>query len=297
MKPELVLESRSFLAETPIWDSRKNILYWTDLFEGLVHEFDPVTGQDKFHSLGGMIGSAIPSDSGKLLCAMDDGLYLFDPESGSKTFLVAVEPGNPSNRLNDARCDAAGRVFASSVSKAYGTADYREDMLGSFYMVDKDLSVTRITAGINQYNGIAWSLDNKAMFVIDTHHMELMRYPYDLSVGVTGNATSAIRFPAEYGSPDGLLIDSEDKAWVFHWNGVITRWDLAAGTLLAVIPMPVPYVTCGGFGGDQMDELYITTSHYAMTPEQMSTEPLCHAGSMFRLMPGVIGRPDNFYKG
>ena len=44
---ELAIDSRVVLAETPIWDPRLKKLYWTDLFEGTVHRFDPATGQDE----------------------------------------------------------------------------------------------------------------------------------------------------------------------------------------------------------------------------------------------------------
>ncbi len=43
----LPIDSRVVLAETPVWDPRLKKLYWTDLFEGTVHRFDPATGRDE----------------------------------------------------------------------------------------------------------------------------------------------------------------------------------------------------------------------------------------------------------
>ena len=52
-------DTRVVLAETPIWDSRIKKLYWTDLFKGTVHRFDPVTDLDESVETGSVIGSAI----------------------------------------------------------------------------------------------------------------------------------------------------------------------------------------------------------------------------------------------
>ena len=62
MKFNLVINSNIELAETPVWDDRLQKLYWTDLFSGDVHLFDPATGEDKFWKTNKIIGSAIPCE-------------------------------------------------------------------------------------------------------------------------------------------------------------------------------------------------------------------------------------------
>jgi sugar lactone lactonase YvrE len=45
--------------------------------------------------------------------------------------------------------------------------------------------------------------------------------------------------------------------------------------------------TCFAFGGKALDVLYVTTSRYLMTPEQIKAEPL--SGGLFALMVNVKG--------
>lgn len=55
---------------------------------------------------------------------------------------------------------------------------------GSLYRLNKDKTVTKQLERINMSNGLAWSLDNKRMFYIDTLKMKVFGYDYDI---VTGN--------------------------------------------------------------------------------------------------------------
>ena len=47
---DIAIPSRVELAETPIWDDRRNCLYWTDLLGGQVHRFTPESRQDEARS-------------------------------------------------------------------------------------------------------------------------------------------------------------------------------------------------------------------------------------------------------
>ena len=63
MRFELIIDSRCSIAETPIWDERIGKWYWTDLFTGDVHRYDPISGADESFPTGGIIGSAIPCEA------------------------------------------------------------------------------------------------------------------------------------------------------------------------------------------------------------------------------------------
>ena len=42
---ELLIESSSPLGEGPIWDPKRQVLWWVDILEGLVHCHDPASGE------------------------------------------------------------------------------------------------------------------------------------------------------------------------------------------------------------------------------------------------------------
>lgn len=290
---ELIIDSNLELIETPVWDPRINSLYWTDLFKGDVHMFNPETGVDLSYPTGKMIGAAIPSSNpDKLLCALEDGMYLLDKSNGSLTFLVNPEPCRDENRFNDTRVDARGRIFTSTVSKKYGTGDYRPEMLGGFYMIDTDHSVKIIEKEVNQYNTIVWNKRSTIMFVVDTFHECLMAYPYDILQGPIGPGNVVMELK-EYGMPDGMSIDSEDNLYICHWTKKITVWS-PGYQLIEVIEIPVEFACCTGFAGKDLKDLYVATSKYGYTGEQIKENP--GAGGMFAGRNKIAGTLDHFYK-
>jgi len=292
MKFKLVVDAGLELIETPVWDYRKKGIYWTDLFSGDVHFYDPATKKDRLWKTGRMIGAAIPTDDEtKLLCSLEDGLYLMDLETSELAFLANPEPGREENRFNDTRVDARGRIYLSSVSKKYGTEAYTPDMMGGFYMVDTDGSIHTIEKEINQYNAIVWNSTNTRMFVVDTYHECLLSYPYDLERGITGPAETVIRF-TEQGMPDGMSIDAEDNLYVCHWTGQISVWNREY-QLVKTIPVPVGYACCTGFGGEELTDLYLATSRYCYDGELLRKNP--GAGGLFAAEGEARGTMDHYY--
>lgn len=289
----LAIDARVELAETPIWDERIGRWYWTNLFNGDVHRFDPENGTDEVFPTGKLIGSAIPTtDVNKLLASLEDGLHLLDLTDGSLRFLVDPENGNPNNRYNDTRVDARGRVFMSSVSKLYGTSQYSPDMTGGFYMVDTDGSVHTIEKGINQFNAMVWNRDDTKMFVVDTYNQTLLCYDYDINQGIVSPAKTVIRF-GKLGMPDGISIDVEDNLYICHWTGQISIWNSQL-SLIKTVPFPVEYACCGGFGGADCKDFFVASSKYCYSPEELLKNP--GAGGIFAARTDIRGTLDHFYK-
>jgi sugar lactone lactonase YvrE len=289
----LVLDTNVTLLETPIWDHRVKRLYCTDLFTGDVYAFDAAAWESTvYHTGGGMIGSAIPCcDENKLLCALDRGICLYDTVTGELSCIADPNGQNAEYRYNDTRVDSRGRIFTSTVSKKYGTPDYTPELLGNFYMVDTNGSVKTIVEGINQYNAIVWNADDTEMFVVDTYNNSLLSFDYDIARGPVGGPKQRLDLSG-IGMPDGMSIDTEDTLYICHWAGKISVWDKTL-SLLRMIDFPVPQVCCGGFGGDTMQDFYVTTARYAYTPAQMAARQ--GAGGLFRMRMEARGMGDHFF--
>jgi len=294
MNFETVLNKRAELAETPFWDDKTNSLYWTDLFAGVVHRFDPETGADEEFATGKQIGCAIPCASGQVLCVLEDGLYKLDPGNGAVNPLLAVEEDREEFRFNDAGCDAEGRVFISSTAKCYGSKDFKPEMKGSFYMVDKDLSVEVITPGIEHYNGICFTKDNKTMYVVDSYNFAILAFPYDGAKGPAGKPETAVKIPKEYFAIDGLAIDEEENLYLAVWSGWLLKYDPAAGKLIERTQMSCPFISCPGFGGADRKDLYVTTSVWGYGQAELDQYPA--AGGILRARAETPGRIDYYYK-
>ena len=291
---QVVLNKRAVLAETPFWDDKTGCLYWTDLFCGDVHKFDPLTGEDAVFATGKQIGCAIPCTSSKVLCVLEDGLYKLDPENGDLSLHLAVEADRTDFRFNDAGCDAEGRVFISSTANCYGTPDYKPEMKGSFYMVDKDLSIKTIVPEMEHYNGICFSKDNKTMYVVDSYKFAILAFPYDLAKGPAGGPETAVEIPKEYFAIDGLAIDEEEMLYLATWSGWILKYKPFTGELVERIQMSCPYISCAGFGGVDRKDLYVTSSAWGYEQAELDQYP--DAGGIYRGRTEVAGRIDYYYQ-
>ncbi|OIQ64147.1 L-arabinolactonase [mine drainage metagenome] len=68
--------------------------------------------------------------------------------------------------------------------------------------------------------------------------------------------------------------------WIAHWDGwQITRWNPDTGEKLLSIPLPAARITSCAFGGDNLEDLYITSARAWLTNDQLAEQPL--AGSLF----------------
>jgi sugar lactone lactonase YvrE len=101
-----------------------------------------------------------------------------------------------------------------------------------------------------------------------------------------------VSIPADIGRPDGLTVDAEGGVWVaLNKGGAVHRYTVD-GVLDEVIELPTAMVTACAFGGQNLDELFITTSREGL---QSGDDPV--AGSLFRAAVGVRGLPVREFAG
>ena len=288
----LLIDSRCCIAETPIWDPRIRKWYWTDLFTGEVHRYDPSDGSEDVYPTGGVIGSAIPCESpDRILVNIDTGAWLLELSTGKMTLVADPENGNPLNRYNDSRCDSRGRLFMSSVAKSYGTDSYTPDQTGAFYMIDTDRSVHTVVDGIQQYNAMVWTEDDKRLLVADTYHEKLLEFAYDIEKGPVSGPREVIDFAGKQGMPDGVSLDREGNIYVCHWSGVISVWD-SGYAFVRDIPFPVEQIACGGFGGEDMKDFLVASAAYNYSEQDLAANP--GAGGLFLARSPVAGAAEHF---
>jgi sugar lactone lactonase YvrE len=283
---ELVLDARAELAEGPCWLADRERLLWVDIMAGRVHLFDPATGDDRFVEVGQPVGAAVPAGDGRLAVAMRDGFALLDPDSGRLEPLADVERDFDGNRMNDGKCDRAGRFWAGTMA-----LDARPGA-GSLYRLGAGGQVERMVAGVGISNGLGWSLDDRLMYYIDTPERRMDVFDYESATGAIANRRpfAAIDRP---GSPDGMAVDADGGLWVAIWGGGRIEHRLPDGTLAGSVVLPVSQVSSCCFGGPRLQDLYVTTAWQSLSPERRAAEPL--AGGLFRCRPGVAGLPTCVY--
>lgn len=149
--PELVLDAGARLAEGPIWDSRDEALLWVDIPAGLVHRLRPDTGVDTAFEVGSPVGAVGCCESGGLILAVRDGFARCGPSGDDVTLVAPVEIDDPQVRMNDGKCDPAGRFWAGTMTTDGRISAGRLYRLGAAY--DVRVMVEDVTAS----NGLDWS--------------------------------------------------------------------------------------------------------------------------------------------
>jgi sugar lactone lactonase YvrE len=98
-----VLEARARLGEGPVWDYTNNLLYWVDIYNHRVHQFNPATLKDIFFDVGDVVGCVAVKSENTLIMALRHSLAFLDTQTGVVAPIMEVEQDMPSNRFNDGK--------------------------------------------------------------------------------------------------------------------------------------------------------------------------------------------------
>jgi len=278
---EVVWEIRSELGEGPIW--WKGALYWVDINAPRLHIYTPSTGEKQSFELHEMTGTVVPRASGGLILAQETGLCAFDPATESIQRLPWPADKRIVNRFNDGKCDPQGRFWVGTMG--------RDEPTGSLYRIDADFVVTEVLTGIRVSNGLCWDESRGRFYYIDSRTGAIDVFDWDGDAATIRGRRVLARLPdGETGVPDGMTIDTEGRLWVAVFGGYgVHCIDPDTGRSLQKISVPAAKTTACWFGGEKLDELYITTASIREDAASLKAYPL--AGSLFVCRPGASGHP------
>jgi sugar lactone lactonase YvrE len=284
-----VANPRALVGEGPVWDDRRQALWWIDVKNPRLFRYHPASGGNLELVMPERIGCVALRDGGGLIGGFTSGFKWIDPETGAVTPIVDPEPDRPGNRFNDGKCDRRGRLFA-------GTMDNAEvECTGTLYRLEPNLSVHVMCTDVHLSNGLGWSPDDRVLYYTDSLRRTIWAYDYDLDTGAITNRRTFARVPDEAGVPDGLCVDAEGHVWSAHWGGWrLTRY-APDGRIERVVEMPVPQPSCPAFGGPDLDVLYVSSAAIGMTPADFARAP--DGGGLFALDVGVRGLPVHRFAG
>ena len=280
--PRVVVASRNQIGESPVWSAAENALFWVDVEGGLVQRWNACDQSLQRWEIGEAVGCIGLRKRGGLVGARRSGFFFLDVASATVEQICDPEAHLPDNRFNDGKVDRRGRFWA-------GTRNFRNTELaqGALYRLDPDLSVHRMEEGLRCPNGMAWSPDDKRMYLCDTWARRIFVYDFDADDGVPSNRRLFAELPEGEGFPDGLTVDADGCVWNAHYDGWrITRY-APDGTIERVVRLPVQHVTSVTFGGPDLDTLYATSSHLRLGEEERARQPM--AGHVFACETGVCG--------
>lgn len=279
--------------ECPMWDHRSGIFYWSDMLAGKIFSYDPKTEEKKVVCEGKNVSGFTMNEGGGFVCATHQGLYLWDEKRGWTE--IATEFAGQALHSNDASADAKGRFI-------FGTTFYDQTVgdnfeRGRLYSVDQNARISIIDDGWGLSNGIAFSPDNKIMYVVDTYERVVYAYNYNLETGKAANKRVVVRIPDNEGIPDGMTVDAEGCLWVAQWYGYCVARYSPEGEVLLKLHVPSGQTSSVMFGGEDLKDIYVTTAAEVV---RLSAAPkgydfdAPHNGSTYRFSKGIQGVKEHF---
>ena len=273
------------LGEGAYWSAHENAVYWVDILTPALHRYALDTALVSRWPMPERIGWIVERrDQPGFIAGFQSGFVELTLDPVVCKPIADPEPHLPGNRLNDAKVDRFGRIWA-------GTMDYEiVEWSGSLYRLDAELKVTQQDTGYLVTNGPAFSPDHQFMYHTDSGRRVIYRFDFAADGDISGK-TEFIRFPEAWGSPDGMTVDTEGGLWVAHWGGGCVSRFKPDGTLDRRIALPASQISNCAFGGENLDRLFVTSA-----AKDKPDEPL--AGALFEVNPqGFRGLAPHLFAG
>lgn len=262
-------------SEGPVWDKKHGYLLFSDIPNNSIIKWEPGKGASLFMKPSGYTGSEPftghePGSNG----------LTFDPQGrfvrtqhgnrrivrtepdGKETVLVDKYEGKRLNSPNDLVFKSNGDLYFTD--PAYGLPKQLEDPgkelpFQGVYMLSKDGKVTLLDKDHKAPNGIAFSPDEKTLYVSDTIGMNWSAYDVQKDGTVANkrqffDATDLKKNGP--GAPDGMKVDEHGNLFAAGPGGIVVI--SPEGKLLGYFSMGVSTANCGW--GDDGSTLYITSN-------------------------------------
>jgi sugar lactone lactonase YvrE len=276
--------TRDLLGEGPAWSMRRGALFWVDILAPALRSLDLGSGVVATWDMPEKIGWAIEcAGHDGFIVGLKSGFARLDLETLQIERIGHPEPDRHHNRLNDAKVDRAGRIWA-------GTMDDREvEALGALYRLDPALTWTRHDEGYGVTNGPTFSPDGTTVYHTDS--LDRTIFAFDLTdEGTLANKRLFLRFDDSWGYPDGMCTDADGGIWIAHWGGGRVSRFSPDGRLDRSIALPASQITSCAFGGAGLDRMFVTSAAVGV-----EGEPL--AGALFEVESGTHGLPPTLFAG
>ncbi len=260
-------------AEGPAYFPAGRYLVWSDIPNNRMMRYDETDGSvSEFRNPSNYTNGHTVDRQGRLISCEHRGRRVSRTEfDGTVTTLVDSFNGKRMNSPNDAVVKSDNSIWFTD--PAYGI-DWDYEGLRSpmeqdgchVYRIDgQSGAVTRVATDFVRPNGLAFSPDEKKLYIVDTGATHVENGPRHIRVfDVDGDKLKNGKLFATctHGLFDGLRIDEDGRIWTSAGDGVHV-YD-PDGTLIGKVHVPeVVANVC--FGGIMRNRLYIcgTTSLYA----------------------------------
>jgi sugar lactone lactonase YvrE len=289
----LAVDCRCALGESILWCERRSTLFWADIDAAGLWMHVPGNGSTRHWTLPERLGSLALCENGGLLLGLAKGLYWVDIDAAieattattlSLQRLQEVEPGSSETRINDGRSDRHGHFV-------FGTKSQRADKapVGSFYQYSAQHGLRRLDLpGVSIPNSICFSADGRTLYYCDSLQPRISCCDYDPHTASVFNSRVFVELDHPQASPDGSIVDAEGHLWNAQWGASQVVRYRPDGQTDRIVAVPVTQPSCCTIGGEDLDQLYITSARAELGEATLAWMPT--SGGVFQLaLPRALG--------
>lgn len=254
-----MIGSGFFFTEGPVWNAGDSCLYFSDIPANVIHQWRPDTGMSVFRTPSGKSNGLTRDREGRLIVCEHAGRRVSRIEKDGRATTVASHyKGGRLNSPNDVVVKSDGYIYFTDppygLNPTFGVAEYPELDFAGVYRVAPDGSDIAAVADDCTPNGLAFSPDEKRLYVADTEANHVLVYNVDAAGGLSGGRLFA-QIPGSGLAPDGIKVDRDGHVFVTGAGGV---WVFdPGGGRLGIIPVPELPANLA-WGDADWSALYIT---------------------------------------
>ena len=285
-------------SEGPVWRVSGRYLLFSDVPRNTIYKWQDSTGLTVFLRPAGYTGINPPGrelgtngltfDSSDSLVMADHGnrqVARLNEAKFTKTTLADRYQGNRLNSPNDLVYRSNGDLYFTD--PPYGLKGLNDDPAkelrqNGVYRLTRSGQLTLLTTELTFPNGIAFSPDEKTLYIANSDPQRAIWMAYDVRPdGTIGNgrvffdATSFVR-AGKTGLPDGMKIDRAGNLFASGPGGIFVF--SPAGKHLGTIVTGQPTANCAF--GDDGSTLYMTANDRLLRVRLKTKGPLIGAGTV-----------------
>ncbi|THF47387.1 SMP-30/gluconolactonase/LRE family protein [Allorhizobium terrae] len=251
--------------EGPVWFGDLNCLIFSDIPNNKMYRWIPGVGTSVFRSPSNFSNGNTRDRQGRLISCEHGGRRVTRTEyDGSITVIADHYQGKRLNSPNDVIVASDGAIWFSDphygIQTNYEGTKSEQELPCNVYRVDPNGEIKAVLTDFNCPNGLAFSPDEKKLYVADTGRMftDDPQHIRVFDVGAKWALSGGEVFHAiAPGCADGMRVDSDGNLWSSAADGVhcLAPDGRVRGKIL--VPQTVSNVCFGGRNGHV---LFITAS-------------------------------------
>lgn len=208
-------------SEGPVWFGDARMVVWSDIPNNRMLKWDEETGAvSVFRKPSNYSNGNTRDRQGRLVTCEHGARRVTRTElDGTITVLMDNFEGKRLNSPNDIVVKSDGSVWFTDptfgILTEYEGHKSESEIAANVYRIDGDTLKTSIVAeGILQPNGLAFSPDEKILYIVESRGMPNRKIlAYDVSVDGRKISNKRVFIDAGPGAPDGFRLDVDGNLW------------------------------------------------------------------------------------